>query len=166
MVFFARAFVHWKFILGQGVVLCGLPVLINDILTLRILLFSAEKVKYDQLCLWSKVAVLAIESNNRIALSYLNKMDPDLSLYKQKIKNLISTGLYWLLLKNSNVDPEWNFSDSEPTFQMVSDRVVDPYRIHFLRIRIQSLMLETNTDPDTDPDPIQYGSRALMTKNF
>jgi hypothetical protein len=39
-------------------------------------------------------------------------------------------------------------------------------RIHFLRIRIQSLMLETNTDPDTDPDPIQYGSRALMTKNL
>jgi len=35
-------------------------------------------------------------------------------------------------------------------------------RIHFLRIRIQSLLLETNTDPD----PIQYGSRALMTKNF
>jgi hypothetical protein len=25
-------------------------------------------------------------------------------------------------------------------------------------------MLETNTDPD--PDPIQYGSRALMTKNL
>ena len=41
-------------------------------------------------------------------------------------------------------------------------------RIHFLRIRIQSLLLETNTDPDTDPDPdpIQYGSRALMTKNL
>jgi hypothetical protein len=37
-------------------------------------------------------------------------------------------------------------------------------RINFLRIRIQGLMLETNTDPDTDP--IQYGSRALMTKNW
>jgi hypothetical protein len=38
-------------------------------------------------------------------------------------------------------------------------------RIHFLRIRIriQRLRLETNTDPDTDR--IQYGSRALMTKN-
>ena len=38
--------------------------------------------------------------------------------------------------------------------------------IHFLRIRIriQRLMLETNTDPD--PIRIQSGSRALMTKNL
>jgi hypothetical protein len=56
-------------------------------------------------------------------------------------------------------------------FLFIKSSVVDPglwIRIHFLRIRIQSLMLETNTDPDTDPDPdpIQYGSRALMTKNL
>ncbi len=28
-------------------------------------------------------------------------------------------------------------------------------RINFFRIRIQSLMLETNTDPVPDPDPIR-----------
>ena len=28
-------------------------------------------------------------------------------------------------------------------------------RIHFLRIRIQWIRMEANTDPDTDPDPIR-----------
>ena len=28
-------------------------------------------------------------------------------------------------------------------------------RIHFLRIRIQRIRMEANTDPDTDPDPIR-----------
>ncbi len=43
-------------------------------------------------------------------------------------------------------------------------------RIHFLRIRIQSLMLETITDPDPNPDPnpirIQGLNDQKLKKNY
>jgi len=43
-------------------------------------------------------------------------------------------------------------------------RVVDPYS--FLRIRIQSLMLEANTDPDPDPIRIQGFNDQKLKKNY
>jgi hypothetical protein len=41
-------------------------------------------------------------------------------------------------------------------------------RIHFLRIRIQSLMLEANTDPNPDLDPIriQGFNNQKLKKNY
>ncbi len=42
-------------------------------------------------------------------------------------------------------------------------------RIHFFQIRIQSLMLETNTDPDPDTDPIRlqgFNDQKLKKKQL
>jgi hypothetical protein len=41
-------------------------------------------------------------------------------------------------------------------------------RIHFLRIRIQWIRMEANTDPDTDPDPIRiqgFNDQKLKKNN-
>jgi hypothetical protein len=42
-------------------------------------------------------------------------------------------------------------------------------RIHFLRIRIQWIRMEANTDPDTDPDPMRiqgFNDQKLKKKQL
>ncbi len=55
-------------------------------------------------------------------------------------------------------------------YRIIMFRRVLWIRIHFLRIRIQSLMLETNTDPDPNPDQDPIGIQGLneqkLKKNY
>ncbi len=66
--------------------------------------------------------------------------------------------------------PALQKNDCAQTDLLITDLDLDPaglwIRIHFLRIRIQSLILEANTDTDPDPIRIQGFNDQKLKKNY
>jgi hypothetical protein len=88
-----------------------------------------------------------------------------LSFSKNSYKTLIYTAL-WLLYGFLSLENDVNI----PVFRIRRIRAGLWIRIHFLRIRIriQWIRMEANTDPDTDPDPIRiqgFNDQKLKKNN-